>query len=200
MSGVMQAMWGGRNGKMLVQGGIAIEGRSPECSRLSALVKNVFCPISVLFLDYDRAHDGSRCFPLNFPQPCKSTEDEEAEMELTQEEKDRIIAEENVRFEAKNQLWKETKAKGGGHGPGCTCPSCGGGGGGCACGHGYGKWGGGCGCHRGGFLMGFLLGIVLTILLGLVLHRHHGRDGYGGWGHHWGYGYPPAQTEPAPQR
>jgi hypothetical protein len=119
-------------------------------------------------------------------------------MELTQQEKDRIIAEEKVRFEAKHQFWKEVKGKGGGHGPGCNCPSCGGGS--CGCGRGYGKWGGGCGCHRGGFLLGFLAGIVLTLLLGMFMHRHDGRDGRDGWGHHWDYGYPPAQTEPAPQR
>lgn len=124
-------------------------------------------------------------------------------MELSQDEKDRIAAEEKVRFEARGQLWKEVKAKKGGHGPGCNCPSCAGGGGGCACGHGYGGYGGGCRCHRGGFLLGLLAGIVLTLLLGLFLHHHHrwdGYDGYGGCCHMGGYGYPPAQSAPAPEK
>ncbi len=79
-------------------------------------------------------------------------------MELSQEEKDRIIAEEKLRFETKSQLKKE-------HG-----------------GRGYG-WGGGYGCHRGGFWRGLLVGVLVCLILGFFFHHH--RQGWdGGWHHH----------------
>ncbi len=82
-------------------------------------------------------------------------------MELSQEEKDRIVAEEKLRFETKSQLKRE-------HG-----------------GRGYG-WGGGYGCHRGGFWKGLLVGVLACLILGFLFHPH--RDEWrGGW-HHHGYG------------
>lgn len=85
-------------------------------------------------------------------------------MELSQEEKDRIVAEEKLRFETKTQLMGEKWGK---H-------------------HG---WGGpdwmGHGCHRGGFWKGLLLGLFLALLFGFLFHHH--RYGHGGW-RHGGYG------------
>ena len=74
-------------------------------------------------------------------------------MELPEKEKERILAEEKVRFEAKRQLWKE---------------ACGGWGGG----H-WGGWG-----HRRGFWKGFLVGILAAWLIGHLACRHRGW----GWG------------------
>jgi hypothetical protein len=74
-------------------------------------------------------------------------------MELTQEEKSRILAEERYRLEAKRQIREEA--------PGC-------------CGLSF---------HRGGFWRGFLLGIILSALVALVCahHRRCDRDFRGGF-------------------
>jgi hypothetical protein len=71
-------------------------------------------------------------------------------MELTQREKDRIIAEEKVRFEAKKEIIREQT--------------------GGRCGHGF-----GCACGRhGGFLKGLIFGVLLTVLAGLfACHYGH---------------------------
>ena len=63
-------------------------------------------------------------------------------MDLTQEEKERILAEERYRLEAKQQISQEHH--------GC-------------CGHGF---------HQVGFWKGFLLGIILSALVGLAFHHH----------------------------
>jgi hypothetical protein len=119
-------------------------------------------------------------------------------MELSQEEKDRIAAEETVRFETIKAL----KAQQGGagcqvKGCGCGCHNQGGSchAKGCGCGchgqapgwgqggchsHGY-AMAGGCGCHRGGFCKGLILGVLLTLLFGFVC-RHM-------FGHPYGMGY-----------
>ncbi len=75
-------------------------------------------------------------------------------MELSQKEKDRIIAETKVRFEATKELESQSGS----------------------CSHGR-------GCHRGGFWRGLLLGVLLTLLCGSVcrhLFRHTYGMGYAG--------------------
>jgi hypothetical protein len=70
----------------------------------------------------------------------------EETMELTQEEKERILAEERVRFDAKKQILEEQAHARCGHGRGCGC---------------------GC-CRHGGFLKGLILGVLLTALAGFL--------------------------------
>jgi hypothetical protein len=98
-------------------------------------------------------------------------------MELSQEEKDRIIAEEKLRFETTSQMMKEKW--GSGHG------------------HGWDRGFMGYGCHRGCFWKGLLVGILLAVLFCFLCH-HHGYEGrgwhHGGYGHwapqgHFGHGY-----------
>lgn len=90
-------------------------------------------------------------------------------MELSQEEKDRIVAQEKFRFETVQQL--KTQAGGGScgvHGKTCNC--------GCH-GHGFGM-----GCHRchcGGFWKGLILGLILSAIFGLFCHRHYYGHGDG---------------------
>jgi hypothetical protein len=88
-------------------------------------------------------------------------------MELSQEEKERIIAEEKLRFETKTQLMGEKWGKH--HGPG------------------WGQDWMGPGCPRGGFFKGLLAGILLAVLFCFLFHHHH--HGYGGWRHGGGWGY-----------
>jgi len=73
-------------------------------------------------------------------------------MELSQKEKDRIVAETKVRFEATKAL----EAQDGG-----------------GCGHGK-----NCGYRRGGFYKGLILGVFLTLFFGFVC-RHMFRHPYG---------------------
>ncbi len=73
-------------------------------------------------------------------------------MELNQEEKDRIIAEEKLRMETRKDYVKEHF-----EGPGC-------------CGR---RWGWhGHGCHRHGF-WGFMRLLVILLVLGAVFHWWH---------------------------
>src|SRR4051812_47112145 len=82
-------------------------------------------------------------------------------MELPEKEKERIIAEEKVRFEAKRQLWKDAA---GGHGWGGE-GSCGG-------------WG-----RRRGVWKGFLLGILVSWIFGTVVCKRWSHCSYdGGYG------------------
>lgn len=89
-------------------------------------------------------------------------------MELTQQEKERIEAEEKVRFETKKSLMK-AECDGGGKGCGCGCHQ------GTKCGT--------CGCHHGGFWKGLILGLILAFLFGFVCragyHRYCHEDGWG---------------------
>jgi hypothetical protein len=70
-------------------------------------------------------------------------------MELSQKEKDRIIAETKVRFEATRAL--ESQSSG-------------------ACGHGR-----ACGCGRGGFWKGLFWGVLITLFFGFVCRHTFGR-------------------------
>lgn len=99
-------------------------------------------------------------------------------MELSQEEKDRIVAEEKLRMETRKDFLKDNFG-GMGRGPW---------GGGHGCGHGY-------GCHRFGFLKGLL---IIVLLFGLFHFWH--RPFCGGYPGYYGYpAYPAPQMAPAPQ-
>lgn len=93
-------------------------------------------------------------------------------MELTQQEKDRIIAEEKVRYETVKGLHSQS---------GCKC-----------CSHqGTGMGLHGC-SHCGGIFKGVILGLVLAALFCFFMDRH--RDGYS-WGH-CNYGSPMMMPHP----
>lgn len=100
-------------------------------------------------------------------------------MELNEQDKERIVAEEKLRMETRKEFFKENF---GGM-------------------HGWGRWGGGWhgyGCH--GYRCGGGFGLFKVLVLGLVVfglfHLFH-RPCYGPY---YGYGYcPPAQSAPAPQ-
>jgi hypothetical protein len=84
-------------------------------------------------------------------------------MELSQDEKDRIVAEEKLRYETVKELKKQEG--GGGWGPhGKNC--------GCGC-HGHGFGFGSPACHCGGFWKGLILGLVLSALAGFFFHHRH---------------------------
>jgi len=101
-------------------------------------------------------------------------------MELTQQEKDRIIAEEKVRYEARKAL---KVAEGGScQRKGCVCGCHSQGGGscnvqGCGCGC-HGQASPGCGkswgCHCGGFWKGLILGLILSLVLGFICRHFYG--------------------------
>jgi hypothetical protein len=79
-------------------------------------------------------------------------------MELSHEEKDRIVAEEKLRFETVKNLQLQ------GGGKGCGNHACGSGLHGC--------------CHCGAFWKGLILGLVLCAIVGCFLRqRSYGRDG-----------------------
>jgi len=117
-------------------------------------------------------------------------------MELSQDEKNHIIAEEKLRFETIKQLRMQEGGGWGGHGKECNCgghaKACG-----CGChGHGYGF--GGSSCHCGGFWKGLILGLLLSALFSFCFHHKY-------YGHNDGrcyFGSPSAQnSEPAePQK
>src|SRR6185436_20560475 len=95
-------------------------------------------------------------------------------MELSQDEKDRIIAEEKLRFETKQQLTQEKR--------------------GAQCG-GWEHHGHGCG-HRRSFWRGLIAGIILSVLFSFLCHYHR----YGGFCGHNACSYgAPAASVPAPQ-
>lgn len=85
-------------------------------------------------------------------------------MELSQDEKDRLIAEEKVRFETRKQMMSEGASGSCGHG-------------------GRGACGTGCG-NRCGFVKGLIVGLVLCGILSFWCHhRCHGpNDGRCGYG------------------
>lgn len=91
-------------------------------------------------------------------------------MELSQDEKDRIVAEEKLRFETVKSL-KIQDAAAGGHGMGY--------GGGC---HGQGF--AGHRCHCGGIWKGMILGV----LVGLFIGSFFGHRSYGPYGGHCYFG------------
>jgi hypothetical protein len=102
-------------------------------------------------------------------------------MELSQEEKDRIIAEEKIRFEAIKRLkTQEGGGSWGGHGRGC----------GCGC-HGHGFGFGSHRCHCGGFWKGLILGLILSALAGFFFHHRYYRHHEG----RWNYGAPMMQNQ-----
>jgi hypothetical protein len=103
-------------------------------------------------------------------------------MELSQEEKDRIVAEEKLRFETKKQLKMQEGGGGWGHGKGCGC--------GCQ-GHGFGM--GSHRCHCGGFWKGLVVGLVLGIFLSFCIHH-----GYRHWDGRGYYGAPMMQNQAPP--
>ena len=78
-------------------------------------------------------------------------------MELSQDEKDRIVAEEKFRFETLKSLNAQEGGK-----------SCGW--------HGHKCWHSMTGCHCGGFLKGLILGLILYGLFSFFCH--HGYYGY----------------------
>lgn len=98
-------------------------------------------------------------------------------MELSEQDKDRIKAEERARFEARRELMHEK----------------------------WGGWGGGCcgghGWHRFGFLKGLVVGIILCWLLGLCrMHMPWGCYGPGMMGQGcYGMGAPMTPPPPGPQ-
>jgi hypothetical protein len=98
-------------------------------------------------------------------------------MELNEQDKERIIAEEKLRMETRKEFLKENF--GGGHG--------------------WGRWGGGWhshGCHGyrcGGFGL-FKALILAAVIFGLFHLCHRPYCGYPGY-----YGYPAPQSAPAPQ-
>ena len=91
-------------------------------------------------------------------------------MELSDQEKERIAAEEKVRHEARKALHREEW-------------------GGC-CGRGGHGWG-----HRGGFWKGLIVGLLLCAAFGML--RHHGKCGYG-HGYMAGPGGCAQMAQPAP--
>ena len=95
-------------------------------------------------------------------------------MELSQEEKERIIAEEKLRFETKRQLIRE---QWGGPWSGW--------------GRGYGGWGNSCG-HRGGFWRGLFVGLLVWALFSFCGHHHRCWYGQGACQ----VGMPNAQSAP----
>ncbi len=106
-------------------------------------------------------------------------------MELTDQEKERIVAEEKVRHEARQSLG------------GDDC--CGGGG---CCGHGHG-WHG----RSGGFWKGLILGIIIASVCGHFCRRHFGGYGMCGMGMPMGGGCygapmtpPPPPAQPSPKK
>lgn len=100
-------------------------------------------------------------------------------MELNEQDKERIVAEEKLRMETRKEFFKENF--GGMHG-------------------GWGGWRGGChgyGHRCGGF--GFIKGLVLAlVIVGLFHLWHRPFCGYGYPGY-YGYPYPAPQSAPAPQ-
>ena len=98
-------------------------------------------------------------------------------MELSQEEKDRIVAEEKLRFETKRQLMQEQSGS-----------RCGGWGGWGQPGYGWG--------HRRGFWRGLFLGLLLAVLFSFLCH-HHRYGGFCGQGGACFYGTQNAE-HPAP--
>jgi hypothetical protein len=104
-------------------------------------------------------------------------------MELSQEEKDRIVAEEKLRYETVKQLKMQEGGGGwGGHGKAC----------GCGC-HGHGFGFGSHRCHCGGFWKGLIVGLVLGALFSLCFH--HGYRYCNGRGY---YGAPMMQNQAPP--
>jgi len=100
-------------------------------------------------------------------------------MELNEQDKERIVAEEKLRMETRKEYFKE-------HFGGM---------------HGMGRWGGGWhgyGCHGyrcGGF--GFFKGLLLAaVIFGFFHLWHHPYCGAPGY---YGYPYPAPQSAPAPQ-
>jgi hypothetical protein len=102
-------------------------------------------------------------------------------MELNEQDKERIVAEEKLRMETRKDYFKENF---GGM-------------------HGMGRWGGGWHgygghCYRyGGF--GFLKGLLIVVAIFALFHLWH--RPYCGWGPgYYGYpAYPAPQSAPAPQ-
>lgn len=100
-------------------------------------------------------------------------------MELNEQDKDRIIAEEKLRMETRKEFFKE-------HFGGM---------------HGMGRWGGGWhgyGCHgyRYGEFGLFKVLILAAVIFGLF-HLWH--RPYCGYPSYYGYPYPAPQSAPAPQ-
>ncbi len=101
-------------------------------------------------------------------------------MELNEQEKERIIAEEKLRMETRKEFFRENFGRGGWGGP----------------------WRGGWhgyGCHGyrcGGF--GVLKGILLALLIVGLFHMWH-RPFFCGYPGYYGYPYPAPQSAPAPQ-
>ena len=100
-------------------------------------------------------------------------------MELNEQDKERIVAEEKLRMETRKEFFKENF--GGMHGW-------------------HGRWGGGWhgnGCHGyrcgGGFFKALIL---VAVLFGLCHLWHHTACGYPGY---YGYPSPAPQSAPAPQ-
>ena len=77
-------------------------------------------------------------------------------MEISHEEKQRIIEEEKIRYEARKELMVQSGKKS------CGCGSCGVGS------------NGACGCS--GFWKGLILGVVLAAIVGFVINHHCGGD------------------------
>lgn len=98
-------------------------------------------------------------------------------MELNEQEKERIVAEEKLRMETRKEFFKEN--------------------------FGGGRWGGGWhggyGCHGyrcGGF--GFFKALLLVVVLFGLFHLWH-RPYCGAYPGYYGYPYPAPQSAPAPQ-
>lgn len=103
-------------------------------------------------------------------------------MELNEQDKERIVAEEKLRMETRKEFFKEHFG-----GP-----------------HGWGGWRGGwhgAGCHGYGYRCGggFFKGLLLVVVLFGLFHLwHRPFCGYGAPGY-YGYSYPAPQSAPAPQ-
>jgi hypothetical protein len=92
-------------------------------------------------------------------------------MELNEQEKERIAAEEKYRMEIRKEVLKE-------HFGGWN-----------RCGHGGGYYGYGCHCHRGGWFKLVFLGLAIFALCHWCHHSYNGACGYGS--------NPPAASAPA---